>query len=314
MSKAGYVAIIGRPNAGKSTLLNATLNTQISIVSPKAQTTRERVMGILTEGNRQIVFVDTPGIHQAREGGINDYMVGEAREALDSPDLIWYLVDPQSGLQHEATVLDLLAKTVKGSVQGSTLPPIILLMNKADTAKNPDLALETTLREAMVEKGIPPKEVLRISALEGTGLKELMKLSWTMIPSGEHFFPDPEQVSDRPVRFFVGEKIREQLFRCLGDEVPYSCAVEITDFQENAKPVRVEATIYVERDSQKGIVIGKGAKKIKEIGSAARVEIEDFLGHKIFLGLKVDLLKNWTQNASALKRMGYNIAKGRKSK
>ena len=307
MSKSGYVALIGRPNAGKSTLLNAVVGTQISIVTPKAQTTREQIQGILTEEKGQIVFVDTPGIHKAREGGLNEYMVKQAKDALEAPNVIWYLVDPYSHLDHEKAVIELL-EDVKDT-------PIFVLLNKTDTltcnARTSKEKLEKAdaLQKSLVEffalKGIPIRKLERISATANDGVKELLQNTWDLIPEGPLFYPDPEQVSDRPTRFFVAEKVREQLFRCLGDEVPYSCAVEVTSFKEDPKLARIEATIHVERESQKGIVIGQKGKKIKEIGQNAREEIEDFLEQKIFLGLKVELSRNWTEQSQALKKMGY---------
>ena len=308
MRKAGFIAIVGRPNSGKSTLLNAILKTQISIVTPKAQTTRDQVLGILTEEPGQIVFVDTPGIHRAKEGGINQYMVNQAREALESPHLIWYLVDPASALEHEKAVIELLAHA---SV------PVFLLMNKLDwvikAKKDALLEFERTLVQTLEAAGIRVDQKREISALKSIGLDELLQLSWPHLPEGEPYYPDPDQVSDRPVRFFVAEKIRERLYYLLGDEVPYSCGIEIDRFDENAKPPRIEATIHVERESQKGIVIGQGGKKIKEIGQTARQEIEDFLGEKIFLGLRVKVLKDWTQSPEAMKRIGYSLP-GKKRK
>jgi GTP-binding protein Era len=244
--KAGFIAMIGRPNVGKSTLLNSLLGTEISIVTPKAQTTRDRVLGIFTEKQGQIVFVDTPGIHRAKHGGLNHYMVNEAREALDSPNLVWYLVDPSSGAEHEAAVFELLEKSDS---------PVILLMNKMDWAERKIPAeridqLETSVVEAMKARGIQLKSVHRISGLSGKGVKEILAESWDAMPEGELFYPDPDQVSDRPTRFFVAEKIRERLFFLLGEEVPYSCAIEIEKFDEKSTPPRIEAIIYVERDSQ----------------------------------------------------------------
>jgi GTP-binding protein Era len=303
MSKSGFIAIIGRPNSGKSTLLNAVLGTEISIVTPKAQTTRDRILGIYTEKEGQIVFIDTPGIHRAREGGINEYMVHEAKEALDGPNVVWYLVDPSSKLEHETAVLDLL----KG-----TKSAVFLLINKIDWAGRklaPEVLknLEQTIRQGLLERGVEIKSSQQISGLSKQGVDELLKASWELIPEGPAYYPDPEQVSDRPTRFFVAEKIRESIFYCLGDELPYSCAVQIEKFEENTTPPRIEAIIHVERDSQKGMVIGQGGKKIKEIGQSAREEIEKFLGTKIFLGLQVKLLKDWTKNADDLRRMGYHL-------
>jgi GTP-binding protein Era len=302
MQKAGFVAIVGRPNAGKSTLLNSILGVKVSIVTPKAQTTRERVLGILTNEKGQIVFVDTPGIHKAKAGGINEFMVNEAREALDGPSAIWYLVDPTSGVEHEATVLDLLQK--------APAAPLIVLFNKFDVkgyqfSLGQLETLEAKMKEEFERRGMKPAHMMRLSAEKGRGLDELLETTWKLIPEHPFFYPDEEQLSDRPTRFFVAEKVREQLFRCLGEELPYSCAVEIERFDEDSKPPRIEAVIHVERDSQKGMVIGKGGLKIKEIGSNARKEVEEFLGCSVFLGLKVSVLKDWTKDAKAMKRMGY---------
>lgn len=301
MSKSGFVAIVGRPNSGKSTLLNEVLGSTLSIVTPKAQTTRERVLGILTEKEGQIVFLDTPGIHKARAGGINEYMVNEARQALDEPSVVWYIVDPRTKLEHEQPVLELM----KGAKA-----PIFMLLNKSDLFGRviPEVQiaeLQVSLELGMKEAGLHLQETMRIAAQQGIGAKELLAKTWELMPEGPMYYEDPDQLSDRPTRFFVAEQIREQLFLKLGDELPYSCGVEIEKFDENAKPLRIEATIYVERDSQKGMVVGKGGSKIKEIGQSARATIEKFLDQKIFLGLQVKVLKDWTRDVAAMERMGY---------
>lgn len=308
MTKVGYIAIIGRPNSGKSTLLNGILGSEISIVTPKAQTTRERVLGILTREKGQIVFIDTPGIHQAKKGGLNQYMVTQAQEALESPDLIWYLVDPFSTLKHESLVIQLLEKSKA---------PIFLLMNKMDYLKKSLSAsvverLEKSLVQELSSKNIQLKEILRISALSAHENIKLVEDSWKYLPEGPLFYSDSEQLSDRPLRFFVAEKIREQLFHLLGEEIPYSCAVHIDQFDESKRIPHIEATIFVERESQKGMVIGKGGKKIKEIGQLARNEIEDFISQHVFLGLKVKVLKDWSRDSEALKRLGFNLPSRRK--
>ncbi|MCM2322481.1 MAG: GTPase Era [Oligoflexia bacterium] len=310
--KSGFIAIIGRPNAGKSTLLNLVLGANVSIVTPKAQTTRERVLGILTEKCGQIVFVDTPGIHRAKEGGINAFMVNEAREALEGPSLIWYLVDPSSAPKHEQAVLELLA--------GSTVP-VILLFTKIDVLRAPQRAaldrFEAEMKAALSEKHIVVAGTMRISARKSQGIKELVAQSWDRMPEGPLHYPDEEQISDRPVRFFVAEKIREQLLLQLGQELPYSCAVEIEKFEEPSgekRLTRIEAIIHVERESQKGMVIGKGGTKIKDIGQAARAEIERFIEGPAFLGLRVKVLKEWTRDAEALKKMGYHLPEKSKAK
>lgn len=312
--RSGFVAIAGRPNSGKSTILNHILGSEVSIVSPKAQTTRERVLGILSEGEgadirRQIVFVDTPGIHKAKDGGINEYMVHEARAALEAPSLIWYIVDPFSGITHEKAVLEMLAHTRS---------PILLLMNKIDICKN--LKLQGELIEALKAQGNEPRAVLTISALRDLKLKEVMDATWALIPEGPVYYPDADQLSDRPMRFFAAEKIREQLLRQLGEELPYSCAVEIAQFKEPSatsargkKEIsRIEAVIHVERDSQKGMVVGAGGSKIKAIGTAARAEIEKMMGEKVFLGLHVKVLKDWTRDREQLRKLGYNLPKAAK--
>jgi GTP-binding protein Era len=305
--KSGFVAIVGRPNVGKSTLLNELLGSMLSIVTPKAQTTRERVLGILTEKEGQIVFVDTPGIHKAKDGGINEFMVSEAREALDGPSVIWYLVDPKSGMEHEKPVVEMIVKSAKKT-------PVFLIFNKLDLiSKIKDeavLAFQKQLHTAMDEAGLHVQSEIRISALKKIGTKELLDATWALMPEGPLYYEDPDQLSDRPTRFFVSEKIREQLLLKLGEELPYSCGVEIDSFDEKAKPPRIEATIYVERESQKGIVVGKGGAKIKEIGQSARKTIEEFLGEHIFLGLKVKLLKDWTRDKQSMERMGYRQQKG----
>lgn len=296
--KSGIVAIIGRPNAGKSTLLNRLLDQSLSIVTPKAQTTRDQLRGILNTSQGQIVFIDTPGVHQARTGSVNEYMVKEAERALEEPDLVWYLVDPDSKLARERLVLELLRKTKS---------KVILIFNKCDRKEVPTFKEEfSEIIEDLGLNLLVPHPV-EISALKGQGVQQLMDLTWNALPEGPALYPDDEALSDRPLRYFVAEIVREQLYRCLGEELPYSCAVEIKEFKEEIKPIRVEAVIYVERDSQKGMVIGSRGAKIKEIGQKARKKAEELLGEKMFLGLNVKVLKNWTQDAGNLRKLGYDI-------
>ena len=305
--KSGLVAIAGRPNAGKSTLLNRVLGSAVSIVTPKAQTTRERVRGILTEAQGQIIFVDTPGIHTAKKGGFNEYMVSEAAEALDGPNLIWYLVDPDSAPEHEKAVLSLL------ELKADRNTPIWVLLNKCDLKRQVGI-LSKTIEDRLNELGFKSCRFFSISGRKGDGVSELVKQSWQLMPEGPLLFSDEDQISDRPVRFFVAEKIREQLFLKLGDELPYSCAVEITQYKEKADPIRIEALIHVERDSQKGMVIGAGGKKIKEIGTAARKTIEEFIGTPVFLGLQVKVLPHWTRDSETLKKLGYYLPTDKRNK
>lgn len=320
--RSGFVALIGRPNAGKSTLLNRVIQQELSIVSPKAQTTRQRVRGILTDESRgQMVFVDTPGIHRAHAKSMNAWMIEEAARGVEDCQLIWYLVDPSSSLVHEQRVLDFLIETApKRSC------PLFLIWNKQDLLRSSTLEGETTFQTALALKleSLQPSLVssFSISALRGTGVMSLLKASWDILPEGPLYYPEVDQLSDHPLRFFVAEKIREQLFACLGEEVPYSCAVQIHRFQEpasspNQKLWRIEATVFVERDSQKALVIGEGGKKIKEIGQKARLQIQPLLelapGHQVFLGLTVKVLKNWTRDPEQLERLGYGLRKAPRS-
>ncbi len=298
MAKSGFVVIAGRPNAGKSTLMNRIVGSRLSIVTPKAQTTRERVLGIFTEKQGQMVFVDTPGIHNAKEGGINAYMMNEVREALEGVSCIWYLVDPTSVIKAETVVLEILK---------AAQVPIFLIWNKADLKYVLPGGLLTEIPARAQELGVKITREFKVSALKGKGVDELLSATWETLPEGAPHYPDPEQISDRPVRFFVAEKIREQLLLQLGEELPYCCAVEIERFEEGGKMPRIEAVIHVERDSQKGMVVGKGGQKIKAIGTAARTEVEKFMGQGVFLGLSVKVLKDWSKDAEALKRLGYHL-------
>jgi GTP-binding protein Era len=195
----------------------------------------------------------------------------------------------------------------------------MVLMNKTDLKREAEWregvqAFGDQILQAARERGLEVSDVQFISARTGKGTDELLKRTWGLLPEGPLFYPDEEQLSDKPTRFFVAEKIREQLFLCLGQELPYGCAVEIQKFEEAKNPPRIEAVIHVERDSQKGMVIGKGGTKIKEIGSNARHAIERFLGQKVFLGLKVDVLKDWTRDADTLKKMGYHLPPDKRKK
>jgi GTPase len=302
MKKTGMIAIVGRPNAGKSTLLNRLLGMELSAVTPKPQTTREQVRGILTEEEGQIVFIDTPGVHRAREGGLNQFMVKQAQDALRGAHLVWYLVAPTSELKHEEPVLEIL-KGLKGV-------PLILLMTKMDEQVNEEL--EGKVKGFFEAEGVNVADLLRVSGKEGTGTPELLKKTWERLPEGPFLYPETDDVSDRPVRFFVAEMIRKQLFLQLGEEIPYSCAVLIENFHEDTKPIKIYATLFVERSSQKPILLGKDGKKIKSLGQKAREEIEVFLGEKVFLGLHVKVLENWTRDRNKLKQLGYNLPPAKK--
>jgi GTP-binding protein Era len=306
MMKAGVVALVGRPNTGKSTFLNCVLQEQISIVTPKAQTTRDQVRGIRTEERGQIVFVDTPGIHRAKEGGINEYMIQEVRRALEAPDLVLYLLDPESKPEAESRVLEHLE-----GVESS----LILVVNKTDLLKREPGRREwisswmETVRTRLENTGVVFLGAVEISAIRGEGIDSLLDRIFQILPEGPPLYDDPESLTDRPLRFVVSEMIRKQLFMNLGDEIPYSCAVEIESFRESAKPVHISALIHVERESQKGMVIGAGGAKIKEIGSKARTEIEALVGEKVYLELRVKVLESWTRETRKMKDLGYALEK-----
>lgn len=303
---SGVVAIIGRPNAGKSSLMNRLLKTKLSIVSPKAQTTRDQILGILDDDEKgQMVLLDTPGIHAAKEGGVNEFMMGEVQKSLDEPDLVWYLVDPKTTLKREETVL----KMIKESIKPST--PVYLCLTKSDVrmpAKDKVKLVETLCGLFTFTK------TYSISSNRNKGITELLEDSWKLLPKGAPLYQDEDAISDRPVKFFVAEMIREQLFYQLGEELPYCCAILIKSYKENEVPIKIEATICVERDSQKGMVIGKAASKIKSISMRARETIEEFLETKVVLVLKVDVLKDWSRDENALKKLGYQLPKKKKKK
>ena len=306
--KSGMVVLLGRPNVGKSTLLNAFLKDEISIVTPKAQTTRDQIRGILTEERGQIVFIDTPGIHRAREGGINEYMLQEVKRALDGPDLILYMIDPTNQLKSELLMLDYLAQADS---------KVLVVINKADLKKKyPDLFFWIPGWIEELKNGLAKTKCQFLGSVEisaaqskggSKGVPELLTQIFELIPIGPRLYEDEDALTDRSMRFVVSEMIRKQLFMNLGDELPYSCGVEIEAFKEKQKPVLIQAMIYVERESQKGMVIGAGGKKIKEIGSLARKEIEEIMGERVFLELRVKVLEGWTSEAGKMKNLGYTL-------
>ena len=306
--KSGLVVLLGRPNVGKSTLLNAILQEEISIVTPKAQTTRDQVRGILNEERGQIVFIDTPGVHKAREGGINAYMIQEVRKALDGPDLVLYLIDPASKDTAEQLLLDQLK---------FASAPAVIIINKGDQRlKRPEqfVWLEKWVEKCRAELEGTKCDLLgvsEISAVNNVGVQELVTSIFNQLSEGEPLFPDTDILTDRSTRFVVAELIRKQLFMKLGDELPYSCAVEIESFKEKEKPITIHAMIYVERDSQKGMVIGAGGKKIKDIGIDARKEIESLLGDKVRLELRVKVMEGWTSESEKMKHLGYSLEKSK---
>ncbi len=289
--KSGCVAIIGRPNVGKSTLLNYLVGEKLAGISSKPQTTRIPVRGILTRPEGQIVFLDTPGLHDPRDP-LGEWMMGEARKALDDTDLIYWMILPVTMRQDEKKILGLLAGCSK---------PVILVMNQID--RFPKMQMLPVLDE--YQKAYSFKEMIPVSAKTGEQVGLLVQKTFAALPEGPLLFPE-DQISDQNERFIAREMILEKLFRFTGEEIPYSSTVLIEDFKEKSdRLVSIQATVIVERDSQKAIVIGDGGQKIKQIGQAARLDLEKFLGKKVFLELWVKVIPKWKSDASLLGRLGY---------
>ena len=292
--KSGYVAIIGAPNVGKSTLLNRFLGQKTAIVSPRPQTTRNRILGILTQPEYQIIFLDTPGIHKAKNV-LGEFMVKAAVDTLREVDVVLLTVD--AGLHPFGNDTALVIEKLHN------IPtPVILAINKIDLIKK-----ETLLPLIAQYKDIHDfKAIVPVSALTGEGMDLLLTDMLTLIPAGVPYYPS-DMITDQPERFIAAEIIREKIFLLTGQEIPYATAVIIDEFKENAEKqiISISATIYVEKDSQKGIVIGKGGSLLKKIGEAARKEIEVMVGAKVFLRLWVKIRKGWAKSPEIMKQLGY---------
>lgn len=289
--RCGYVSLIGRPNVGKSTLLNALLGEKVAIVSPKPQTTRNRIIGIKTLPEAQIVVLDTPGIHIPRHK-LGERMVQEASETLHDVDVVLFLVEPTQPSAGDAAILKSLAEVRK---------PVLLVINKVDTVKKPEL-LPVIEAYAKLHSF---HEVIPISAMQGDGLDVLQTVVVSLLPEGPKLYPE-DLLTDQIERFMATEIIREKIMQKTDDEVPYSVAVEVLTWKEKREDlVVIQANIYVERDSQKGIIIGKNGARLKEIGTAARGDIERLLGTKVFLELWVKVKKDWRNDDRALKELGF---------
>ena len=289
--RSGYVSIIGRPNVGKSTLLNSILGEKIAIVTPKPQTTRNRIIGIKTLSEAQIIFIDTPGIHKPRHK-LGEAMVKTAIGALKEVDVILFVVEPRNPGSGDSFIIELL-KGVK--------IPVFLLINKIDTIKKPELLpLIENLRELH-----PFKEIIPISALTQDGIKLLMSRICDYLPHGPKYYPD-ETITDQIEKFMISEIIREKITEMTEEEVPHSVAVEVIEWKERENGlISIRSNIYVERESQKGIIIGKKGRMLKSIGTAARIDIEKLLNTKIFLELWVKVIKDWRDDTWTLKELGY---------
>ena len=290
--RSGFVAIVGRPNVGKSTLLNAILGEKIVITSDKPQTTRNRIQGIHTVPGGQIIFIDTPGVHRA-QSRLNKALVETALDAMQGVDQILYLVEATARPAKEAELL-------REMLEGSTTP-VSLVINKIDLLPKEEL-LALMAQYAQLH---PFREIVPVSARNNDGVERLVDLVLHGLPEGPAYFPE-EMITDVAERFIAAEIVREKVFRFTHDEIPYSVAVEVESFKERDNGVvAISATINVERDSQKGIIIGRKGEMLKRIGIEARREIERLLATKVFLELFVRVSPNWSDNPQKLKEFGY---------
>ncbi|HHT68322.1 MAG TPA: GTPase Era [Firmicutes bacterium] len=290
--RSGFVAVVGRPNVGKSTLLNALLGHKVAIVSNKPQTTRNTIQCVLTLENAQIVFLDTPGLHKPLHK-LGEYMVKSTFNALEDVDLVLWLVEMGRWTTVEQHILGELAGVEQ---------PVILVANKADQV--PPDEQGAFLQEVAGKRDFA--SILGVSALERTGLPELVQAIVERLDEGPQYYPE-DWITDHPERFIVAEFIREELLLRTEEEIPHSIAVDVDEIKEDPEKnlMRIRATIYVERDSQKGIVIGKQGKMLKDVGTGAREQIERLLGVKVYLDLWVKVKKDWRNKQGALREFGY---------
>lgn len=293
--RVGYVAIVGRPNVGKSTLLNHILGQKISITSRKPQTTRHRILGIKTEGTSQILFLDTPGLHKNAPKAINRYMNRAAMTSLVDVDVILFVVDSLKWTAEDEWVLNSLKKRHC---------PVILVINKVDKIADKERFL---LHLQHISQQFEFKDIFPVSALKGDNLLKLEKTIIELLPPGQLFY-DEDQITDRSERFAIAEMIREKIMRQLGDELPYEATIEIEEFLREGGLLTLSAVILVERDSQKAIVIGKGGQRLKKIGMEARADIETLMDCKVMLNLWVKVKSGWSDDDRALRSLGYDDA------
>ena len=290
-TRAGLVALVGFPNVGKSSLMNRLVEQKLSIVTPLAQTTRERVLGIDTRDGVQMVFVDTPGLVDPRYL-LHRAMMHEATQVIEDADVVLLLIDASRGApNYRDDVLELIRRA----------PKLMVVSNKIDVAGRDDRA---TVRAWAHER--LNQDPLEVSAETGEGVEALRAAITTRLPESPYLYPE-EDVSSQPVRFFVAELVRETIFEQYEKEVPYSVAVKVEEFRENATPVFIRAVIFVERPTQKAILIGSGGSAIKRLGQAARAKVEEFVGAPVYLDLWVKVLPRWRKNALELGRLGFTL-------
>ncbi|MBI9076033.1 MAG: GTPase Era [Desulfatibacillum sp.] len=291
--RSGFAGLIGAPNVGKSTLLNHMLGEKVSITSSKPQTTRNRILGVVHREKAQIVVLDTPGIHDA-DSPLNRHMVDVAMTCMGDVDLLMFVIDAsRPDPRSEELALKGLAKQKR---------PVVLVINKIDLVEKAQLLPILAKWQNVYNFS----SMVPVSAKHGTQVGELLHVLEELLPPGPPFFPE-DSLTDMPERFVAAEMIREKVFRLTSQEIPYSVAVTIDSFEEQAEPpmVKISAVIHVERDSQKGIVIGKAGAMLKKIGTSARMEIERMVGVKVFLKLFVRVEKNWSSDTKAMRRLGY---------
>lgn len=290
--RSGFASIVGRPNVGKSTLVNKLVGQKVAITSEKAQTTRHNIHGVVTTDEAQIVFVDTPGIHKPLHL-LGEHIVKSATDTLGEVDVRVFLVDAQEPAgKGDQFIVELLKQHKK---------PTILVLNKVDRIKEVSEAIFQSYKSLMDFDAVVP-----LSARTGRNTKALLAQIAKRLPEGPHYYEE-DVPTDQTLRTLAGELIREQILRQTSEEIPHSVAVYIEEFNENVSPPHIRATIYVERDSQKGIVIGDGGARLKEVGQYARKAIEEQMGEQVFLDLWVKVLKNWRKDKPALKRLGYVV-------
>lgn len=290
--KSGFVSIIGRPNVGKSTFMNRVIGHKIAIMSDKAQTTRNKIQGVMTREDAQIIFLDTPGIHKPKHK-LGDYMMRVAKNTLSEIDAIMFMVNVNEDIGRGDEYIMEMLKNVK--------TPVFLVLNKIDLV-HPD-ALMPKIEKYKTYMDFT--EIVPISALEGLNVDHFIDVLKDYLPEGPKYYPD-DQISDHPEQFVVGEIIREKILHLTSEEIPHAIGVNVDRMiKESEERVRIEATIFVERDSQKGIVIGKGGKKLKEVGKRARRDIEMLLGSKVYIELWVKVQKDWRNKVNFIRQMGY---------
>ncbi len=311
--RSGFVAVIGRPNVGKSTLLNRLLGQKLAITSPKPQTTREQLLGILTEDHAQIMFLDTPGIHKPKHK-LGEYMVAVASETIRNADLVLWLVDINVPPTEEDQAIALLLQELHSH---EPLPPLLLGLNQSDrwsrdaavTAERIDAYRQLLTWYQPPAASEQPVSALTFSAQTGANIDQLLATLREQLPLGPRYYPE-DQVTDMQTRFIVAELIREQALNLLDQEVPHGIAVEVDEFSErNEKMTYISAVIYVERQSQKPIILGENGRMIKAIGQAARPAIEELVGTRVYLELWVKVWEKWRTRAGMLRQLGYAMEK-----